>query len=126
MTNFIDSNIFVKAVTKHPQSKQCLEIVNQGGIIDSLILLEIHAKIATITKDEGFAEKALKKILGDENISIFPLDANLFFEAMKRKKKYLLTMSDLIHYTTAILYECQSMISYDKDFDKLEIPRIEP
>jgi predicted nucleic acid-binding protein len=51
-------------------------------------------------------------------------DVNLVFEALKRSKKHALGFIDLLHYTTAILHNCEAIASFDKDFDGLEIKRI--
>ncbi|HIG98412.1 TPA: hypothetical protein HA231_03240 [Candidatus Woesearchaeota archaeon] len=53
-----------------------------------------------------------------------PLDRNSLFEAFGRIGRYHLF--DLIHYITALNNDCAKIISYDKDFDNLEIRREEP
>jgi|TARA_Y100000310_G_C20701283_1_gene830150 predicted nucleic acid-binding protein len=126
MNNFIDSNIFVIASTEHKDKNKCIDRIKKGGCINTLILLEAYAKLGTITKDIDYADAVTKQIISDEKIVIVNFDVNLFFEASKRAKKYGLKISDLIHYTTALLQNCPSIISYDKDFDNLEIKRIEP
>lgn len=40
------------------------------------------------------------------NLTITDFDRNLYFEAVKRNKKYALKISDLIHDTTAPLSNC--------------------
>lgn len=53
------------------------------------------------------------------------MNTNLIFEAVKRINKYLLSIFDMIHYTCTLINNCESIVSYDKDFDGLEILREE-
>ena len=127
MTSFVDSNIIIYAFTRSANNKQCRELLlnTEGLIANTLVLLESYAKLATIT-DQQHATKVIRHLLGLGNLKILGLDNNLFFEAIKRNKRYQLRISDLIHHTTALLSNCQEIISYDKHFDGLEIKRIEP
>ncbi|MBI2632177.1 PIN domain-containing protein [Candidatus Pacearchaeota archaeon] len=53
------------------------------------------------------------------------MDVNLAFEALIRSKKYdKLKFIDLIHYMTALLNNCDEIISFDTDFNGLEIKRV--
>ena len=70
-----------------------------------------------------YAAKAIKSLL-KSSIKIVPADINLVFEALKREKKIKLKFIDLIHYTTALLNNCNEIISYDSDFDNLDIKRV--
>ena len=127
MTNFVDSDVIVFAFSDNPKKEKCRQVIyNEDIIVNTLILLESYSKIATITKKLELAEGMIKEFYRMENVEIINFNINLFFEAIKRNRKYNLRISDLVHYTTALLKGCSSIISYDKDFDKLEIRRIEP
>ena len=54
------------------------------------------------------------------------VDVNIVFEAIKHSGRHQLRMNDLTHYTVACLMDCEAFVSYDTDFDRLEIPREEP
>jgi len=86
------------------------------------VLVEAHYNIEKITKNKRLATDAIKSILN--KFEIINIDHNLIFEALKRTEKHDLKIFDLIHYTTALLNGCFSIISYDKHFDNLEIERI--
>ena len=60
------------------------------------------------------------------NIIVKEVDINLIFESLKRTNKNHLKFIDLIHYTIASLEKCECILTYDQDFDNLEIPREEP
>ncbi len=127
MTSFVDSNIVIHAFTRNPNSKQCRELLlyREGLIANTLVLLESYAKLATIT-DQLHATRVVRDLLALGNLEILSFNNNLFFEAVKRNRKYKLKISDLIHYTTALISNCREIVSYDKHFDNLEINRIEP
>lgn len=71
------------------------------------------------------AHKAIKGIL-KSNLHIVEVDVNLVFEALKRAQKYKISIFDLVHYSCALLNDCKAIVSYDKDFDNLDICREEP
>lgn len=126
MTSFIDSNVIIYAFTEHANSKQCREaLLKEDLITNTVVLLESYAKLATIS-NQAHAEKVAGTLLRLNNLSIADFDRNLFFESVKRSRKYRFKISDLIHYTTALLSNCKEIVSYDKHFDNLEINRIEP
>ncbi|MBI2650497.1 PIN domain-containing protein [Candidatus Woesearchaeota archaeon] len=128
MNKFIDSNVVVYAFTRNKLKSNCEKALMQENLIANvLVLLESYAKIATINKDIEYARRVIRTLLNLENLKIFDLDRNLFFEAIKRNEKLDLKISDLIHYTTVLLNNCSEIISYDKKhFGNLDIKRIEP
>ena len=127
MSKFVDSDVIIFASTSNPKQDLCFKFIKTENItINSLVLVECLSKIATITKNKDFAVRTIKAIYNSGNIEIVDLNKNLFFEAMKRFGRYDLKISDLIHYTTALLSGCSSIVSYDTDFDNLEIKREVP
>ena len=68
---------------------------------------------------------SIKSLFKRDSI-VVDLDKSLLFESFKRIEKYELDTFDLINYITALLNNCSKIISYDKDFDELEIKRVEP
>ena len=122
--NFLDSNIFVQAFYENENTEKCQEIIRNGGLSDTLVLAETFHIIEKILNKEK-AEKAVKGIL-KSSIEIIDLDINLIFESLKRVSMHKLSFYDTIHYTCALLNNCSSILSYDKNFNNLEIPRQEP
>jgi predicted nucleic acid-binding protein len=127
MNRFVDSNVIIYAFTNNERKEECRRALTQEEnlITNTLVLLESYAKIATINS-ETYAEAAVKNILSSGNIQVMDFTNNLFFESVKRKQKYSFKISDLIHYTTALLHNCSQIISYDGHFDGLEVKRKEP
>ncbi len=127
MNKLVDSDVIVFAFSNNPKKEVCRELIeNEKITVNTLILLESFSKVATITKDKELAINMVKIFYQADNIEIVNFDINLFFEALKRSGKCNLKISDLVHYTTALLKGCSAIVSYDKDFDNLEIKRVEP
>ncbi|MBI2176091.1 PIN domain-containing protein [Candidatus Woesearchaeota archaeon] len=123
MTSFLDSNVIIYAFTRSANRQKCRDLLQREELIsNTLVLLESYAKLGTIT-DQAHATKVIRHLLGLGNLKIAGMDNNLFFEAVKRNRKYKLKISDLVHYTTALLSNCDGIISYDKHFDSLELER---
>ena len=130
---FMDTDVLVNALagpdkTKSRQSRKLLEQVEQGSlclITDSLVLAETFYIIEKY-RGISMAVEMIRKLLTLSNLEIVSLDNFAFFEALKRVTKYKLKMNDMIHYTIALLKNTSGIYSYDKDFNGLEIKRIEP
>lgn len=119
---FIDSNIIAYAFYENEFRDDCRKVIKEGGVIDTINLIEAFNIIELQTNKE-IAIKATSSLL-KSNIKIIDTDLNLVFESLKRSQKYKnLKFIDLVHYTAALLNNCESIVSLDKDFDKLEIPR---
>lgn len=121
---FLDSNILAYAFYRNQHTVKCQSAIMGGGIIDTFNLVEAFYIIEKETSRE-IAQKAIRGIL-KSNLHIVDVNVNLVFEALKRAKNYKLSIFDLIHYSCALLNDCSAIISYDKDFDNLEISREEP
>lgn len=125
MSIFIDSNVIIKAFVDDNDTEKCRKILNEDFVTNTLCLVEAQHGISLISKDKVHAAdciKSLFKVHGE----VVQLDKNLLFDSLKRIEKYNLKISDLINYTTALLNNCSEIVSYDKDFDGLDIKRVEP
>lgn len=121
---FIDSNIIAYAFYDNPNSEKCQKILREEGITDTIVLIEAF-NIIENEVSRKYALSSVRSIL-KSNIKIVNTDISLVFESLKRSEKSKLKFIDLIHYTTAVLSNCTEIVSYDKDFNGLDIKRIEP
>ena len=121
---FIDSNIIAYAVYPNENQEMCQQSIREGGILNTIVLIEAFNIIEHQTNKEH-ARDVIKSIL-KTNITIVNTDINLIFETMKRTEKNKLRFIDLVHYTTALMYNCEAILTYDKDFNNLDISREEP
>ena len=96
----------------------------EGGLTDTFNLIEAFFIIEKETS-KLTAQKSIKGLL-KSNVYIIDVDINLIFEALKRINKLKLSIFDTIHYACALINNCDVILSYDNDFDNLDILREEP
>ncbi|MBI2671926.1 PIN domain-containing protein [Candidatus Woesearchaeota archaeon] len=125
MTQFIDANVIVKAFTENEDKEKCRISLSAKFITNTLCLVEAYHAISIIKNDKMYAANAIKSLFKSDGI-IIELNKNLLFESFKRIDKYELNIFDLIHYVTALIYNCSKFLSYDRHFNGLEITRSEP
>ncbi len=119
---FIDSNVFIYAYSQCSYQEVCENIIRSEDLLtNTLVLIETFSMLTKITSLEN-AQLCVRSILKLGNIKIVSLDSTLLFESMKRLKQYSFTFSDLLHHTTAQLFACESIITFDQDFSSGSIP----
>ena len=122
---FIDSNVLAYAFYDNDKKDKCQQIIQKGGITNTVNLIEAY-NIIQFEVSREHATKSIKSLL-KSNLSILDVNTNSVFEALKRTLRNTnLKFIDMIHYSCAIVNNCNAIISYDKDFDDLDIPREEP
>ena len=125
MRLFVDSAVLIKAFTENPDKHKCRAIVHEKFVTNTLCLVEAYHFISLISKSKTHATMSIKSLFKGDCV-VVDLDKKLLFEAFKRAEKYKLDAFDLINYVSALLSNCTEFVSYDKDFDELEIKRTEP
>lgn len=122
---FIDSNVLAYAFYDNDKREKCNKIIRGGGVVNTVNLIEAY-NIIQFEVDVEHATKSIKSLL-KSNLLIIDADVNLVFEALRRASKYKnLKFIDIVHYSCALINGCDAILSYDKDFDNLDIPREEP
>ncbi len=120
--NFLDSNVLAYAFYSNEHTQRCQEIIRQGGVINTINLVEAYNVLSFETNTER-ATAAIKELL-KSNLTVVPVDLTLVFETLKRTGKFeRLKFIDLLHYVTSLLSACTTIVSFDSDFDGLDIPR---
>ena len=122
---FLDSNVLANAFYENEHVIKCQKSIMEGGLTDVFNLIEAFFIIEKETGRRELAQKSIRALL-KSNITIIEVDVNLFFETLKRIHKTKLSVFDAIHYNCALMNNCNVILSYDKDFDDLDIPREEP
>ncbi len=125
MPPFLDANVIVKAFVDNEDMDNCRRLISENFVTNTACLLEAERTIGTIKGDKARASICIKSLFKKDN-RIVSVDKNLLFESIKRAGKSHLNVFDRIHYVTALLNNCSELVSYDKDFDGLEIKRVEP
>ena len=123
--DFVDANVIIKAFTDNAEKEKCRDILQEGFVTTTVCLLEAFHGIAVIKRNNLYAAYCIKSLY-KSNGTIVPVDKNILFEAFRRLEKSSLSIFDLVSYSTAVLWNCNSIVSYDKDFDGGDIKRTEP
>lgn len=122
---FLDSNVLAYAFYENEHVLRCQKSIMEGGVVDIFNLVEAFFIIEKETGSRELAQKSIKGLL-KSSLIIADVDINLFFEALKKINNTKLSIFDSIHYNCALMNNCDAILSYDKDFDGLGIPREEP
>ena len=122
---YLDSNIIAYAFYQNQFQEACQTALLEGGVTSTINLIEAF-NIIEYETDRKTALDSIRGILRS-NIEIVEIDVNILFESLKRSILYKkLKLLDLVFYIVAYAKSCESFLSYDKDFDGLEIKRVEP
>jgi predicted nucleic acid-binding protein len=122
---FVDSNIIAYAFYDNEWREACQQVLRDGGLTNMIALVEAY-NIIEMEESRERATRAIRGILKSA-LHVVDIDQKIIFEALKKTERVKkLKFLDLVHYTTASLYSCQAIITVDKDFDCLDIPRDEP
>ncbi|MBI2176677.1 PIN domain-containing protein [Candidatus Woesearchaeota archaeon] len=122
---FLDANVLAYAFYSNENTNKCQAAIKEGGITDTFGLIEAFRVIEKETGSRERAQGAIKGLL-KSSIEVIDVDVNAVFEALKQVGLSRLSIFDSVHYACAAISHCSSILSYDKDFDRLEIPREEP
>ena len=133
---YVDSNVFLYPIVYEPgaveearESKDFLLKISEGLV---------EACTATITWDEVvwvvrkmFGLKPSielgKKFLEFPNLKLLNVKRSVVFRAQRLMEKYGIKPRDAIHAATALENGVETIVTYDRDFDKVEeIKRLEP
>jgi len=133
---YVDSNIFLypaiyklETVEEARESKEFLLKISEGSV---------EACTATITWDE--VVWVVRKIFGLKpsielgrmllefpNLKFLNVKRSVVLRAQSLMEKYKIKPRDAIHAATALENGIETIVSYDRDFDKLEeIKRLDP
>lgn len=113
------------AFYNNENTDKCQAAISEGGLTDTFNLIEAFHIIEKETNSRDLAQRAIRGLL-KSNVSIISVDINAVFESLKKARGLRLSIFDTVHYACALINNCEAILSYDKDFDKLDIPREEP
>ncbi|MDA2922638.1 PIN domain-containing protein [Patescibacteria group bacterium AH-259-L07] len=130
---FLDTNIFLRVIFKDDdrKAKECqklFEKIKIGGLkafTSHLVLAEIvwAGKTCNLSKQEIVI--ILKGILNFKNLKI--IDTFDLAPAIENYEAHNIKFIDALIASIASIYKKNTtIVSYDKDFDKLKLKRVEP
>ncbi len=123
---FLDSTVIISSFTISPDKHRCNSYIQSNHFVtDSLVVAESTHNIEKLA-GKNTSIIFLKWILQAENIKILDLNGTLLLSLLYNIPKIHVPPYDCIHYSAAETFECEAICTYDKDFDKLPIKRVEP
>ena len=123
----IDSNIFLEVLLEQEKSNQVKKFIISASLNDLFISnFSLHSICIVLLKENQTAKLVLflnEAIKG--KIKVLSVETNLLDIVVNNANKFNLDFDDAYQYTAAKTYNLQ-LVSFDKDFDKTDIKRIEP
>lgn len=128
MVYLIDTNIFLEVLLGQPKAAICEKFLNkfydesQPMIVS---LFSVHSIFINLINRKKFekAESFIAKLTKSGNILLYRDDAEDHFEIIDVCNKTGLDFDDGMQYYIAKRAGCKAIISYDSDFDNLEVKR---
>jgi uncharacterized protein len=127
--SYLDSNVFLYAILyevesepKAKKAKQILLSVEKAELVaytSTLTWDEVVSVVSkTLGKNEGVSQG--QKLLGFPNLRFISADENILVQAQALMSKYNLSPRDSIHIASAIDRKIKTIISDDKDADRVK------
>lgn len=127
----IDANILFEIILKRYHFRAAIDFLKKTldlNIDLAISSISIHGIEIFLVK--GNKSKELKIFLKElelaSNIRIYNTSITDELEAIEIMEKAKLDFEDTIQYYIAKKFDCKAIISYDKHFNKLDIPRKTP
>jgi len=127
----VDTNIFLEVLLCQAKKEECeklLEQLKKGkklGIITDFTVHSIIVAMYSYERLEGL-KVFLSSLPGYKGLRIYPTDLTNEIKATELANQNKLGMDDAIQYAIALDTNVEAIISFDKHFNSLKIPRKEP
>ena len=127
----VDTNIFLEVLlgrAKRDRCKSFLRELRDGRKRGIVTDFTIHSIIVIMDRLRRLRELRvfLRSLLGYKGLHIYQTTLWDEVKAVEMAERWGLDMDDALQYSSALTAGVEAIVSYDKHFDGLEIPRIEP
>ena len=125
----IDTNIFLEMLLGRSKADQCkdlLDMISEGRVESAVTHFSIHSVEAIMRKKGGELTSFLRAV--DQTVGLYLIDTTLSDEVSVSilTGSTKLDFDDAIQYYAAKKLGASAIVSFDKDFDNLDIPRLDP
>ena len=130
---FLDTNIFLRffvdsKTKQHQECVQLFELVEGGkvrGVICSVVVMEIYFTLKSFYKfSHNKCKEILQQVLSLNHLKI--IDNFDYLKALELFGNKNVKFADCLIASLKVFEKDTAIVSYDKDFDKLGVKRIEP
>ena len=127
----VDTNIFLEILLARPRKEECKKLLSQlrDGKKTGLVTdFTVHSIIVTMDSMNRLTELRtfLTSLTAYKGLHVHHTNITDEIKATEIAIQNKLDMDDAIQYTTALTTNAEAIISFDKHFSNLKIPRKEP
>ncbi len=127
----VDTNIFLEVLLCQAKKEECEKLLGlfakgeKLGIVTDFTVHSIIVTMFSYGKLEGL-KVFLSSLTSYKGLRIYPTDLTNEITATQLAAENKLDMDDAIQYSIAVATNVEAIVSFDKHFNKLQIPRKEP
>jgi len=124
----IDTNIFLEVALAQERSEECkmlLNAISKGDLEATVTHFTIHAMAAILGKGSRLVE-FLRNVEGSEGLNVYTTSISEEMSVALMADGIGIDFDDTLQYFVAKKIGADSIASFDKHFDGLDLPRIEP
>lgn len=127
----IDTNIFLEVMLSRERSEECkelLRVLKEGKLKGIVTDFTVHSIIVLLDKFKKLdaLKLFLQSLTAYKGLYIYTTSLKEEIRAVELAEETGLDMDDAIQYNTALSINAEAIVSFDKHFDDLRIPRKEP
>ena len=127
----IDTNIFLEVMLSRRRKGECkrlLEMLRDGRVEGVVTDFTIHSIIVLLDGLRRLKELRafLASLTAYKGLYVYTTSVAEEVRAVEIAEEEGLDMDDAIQYSVALSVNADAIVSFDRDFDGLKIPRVEP
>jgi len=127
----VDTNIFLEVLLSRAKKEECknfLRALRDGKKSGIVTDFTIHSIVVIMDQLKKLSELKtfLLSLLAYRGLHVYSTTIADEVKATEVAAEQNLDMDDAIQYSSALSAKADAMVSFDKHFDNLKIPRIEP
>jgi len=127
----VDTNIFLEVLLAGPRKNECkqfLTLLRNGVKIGVITDFSVHSILVIM---EGFGKRDklkifLRSLLAYKGLRVHTTELTDEIDAIDASYEVKLDLDDAIQHHVASKLKVEAIVSFDKHFDRLKIPRLEP
>lgn len=124
----LDTNIFLELLLNREHASECYQLLKKisAGETEAVVTsFSVHAVCGLLSKPP-LVEAFLSNIVNSLGLSVYPTTPEEELEASVLAEKVGLDFDDGIQYFVAKKVGADAIVSFDKHFDRTDLPRLEP
>jgi predicted nucleic acid-binding protein len=127
----LDTNIFLKVMLAQDRKKECeilLNKIKKGHLKAFLTDFSLYSIMIILAKYNKINEikSFLLSLTSYKGINVYHSKISDLLRAFEYVERRILDIDDAIQYSVAKGLNLKGIVSFDKHFDSLEVPRLEP